>query len=111
MIVARATHCRRYPIRRCSAGALSRSAERTLMTDRTLVGFDVSTFTHDARTHDVYRAGSGPAVIVIHELPGIHPGMVEFARRLIGAGYTVRLPSLFGRPGKPLTVPDTVRSN
>lgn len=28
------------------------------MTDRTLAGFDVSTFTHDARTHDVYRAAS-----------------------------------------------------
>jgi dienelactone hydrolase len=71
------------------------------MTDRTLAGFDVSTFTHDVRTHDVYRAGSGPAVIVIHELPGIHPGMVEFARRLIGEGYTVWLPSLFGRPVSP----------
>ena len=59
------------------------------MTDRTLAKFDVSTFTHDTRTHDVYRAGSGPAVIAIHELPGIHPGMVEFARRLIGEGYTV----------------------
>jgi dienelactone hydrolase len=75
-----------------------------------MAGFDLSTFTHDGRTHDVYRAGSGPAVIVIHELPGIHPGMVEFARRLIGEGYTVWLPSLFGRPGKPLTVAETVRS-
>ena len=33
--------------------------------------------------------GSGPAVIVIHELPGIYPGMIEFARRLIGESYTV----------------------
>jgi dienelactone hydrolase len=59
------------------------------MTDRTLAGFDVSTFTHDARTHDVDRAGSGPAVIVIHELPGIYRGMIEFAGRLIGESYTV----------------------
>ena len=59
------------------------------MTDRTLAGFDVLTFTHDARTHDVYRAGSGPAVIVIHELPGIYRGMIEFAGRLIGESYTV----------------------
>jgi dienelactone hydrolase len=59
------------------------------MTDRTLTGFDVSTFTHDARTHDVYRVGSGPAVIVIHELPAIYPGMIEFARRLIGESYRV----------------------
>lgn len=34
-------------------------AERNLTTDRTLTGFEVSTFTHVARTHDVYRAGSG----------------------------------------------------
>jgi dienelactone hydrolase len=39
-------------------------------------------------------------VIVIHEIPGIHPGMVTFAQRLLGAGYTVYLPSLFGRPGR-----------
>jgi dienelactone hydrolase len=64
-------------------------AERNLMTDRTLTGFDVSTFTHDARRHDVYRAGSGQAVIVIHELPGIYPGMIEFARRFIGESYRV----------------------
>jgi dienelactone hydrolase len=49
----------------------------------------------------VYRAGVGPAVIVIHEIPGIHPGMLAFARRLLEAGYTVYLPSLFGRPGQP----------
>jgi dienelactone hydrolase len=80
------------------------------MTEPTLAGFDISRFTHGGRTHQVYRAGSGPAVIVIHELPGIHPGMVDFARRIIGEGYTVWLPSLFGRPGQPLTGPETVRS-
>jgi dienelactone hydrolase len=35
---------------------------------------------------------------------------VDFGRVLIDAGHTVYLPSLFGRPGKPFSVPETVRS-
>ena len=70
------------------------------MTDA-VPGFDVTTFTHDGRTHEVYRAGTGPAVIVMHELPGLYPGMVTFGQRLVDAGYRVYLPSLFGRPGAP----------
>jgi dienelactone hydrolase len=58
----------------------------------------------------VYRAGNGPAVIVIHEIPGIHPGMVSFAQRLLQAGYSVYLPSLFGRPGQPVSTGAVLRS-
>jgi dienelactone hydrolase len=72
--------------------------------------FDASTFSFRGRTHEVFRAGSGPGVVVVHELPGLHPGVVEFGRRLIDAGYTVYLPSLFGRPGEAPTVGATVRS-
>jgi len=72
--------------------------------------FDASTFSFRGRTHEVFRAGSGPGVVVVHELPGLHPGVVEFGRRLIDAGYTVYLPSLFGRPGEAATVGATVRS-
>src|SRR5450759_4430136 len=68
-----------------------------------LAGFDHSMFTHDGRAHEVFRAGTGPAVIVIHEMPGLHPGVVEFAQRLIDAGYMVFLPALFGRPGEPFS--------
>jgi len=67
------------------------------MATRQVPGFDLARFTHQGRTHEVYRAGAGPAVIVVHELPGIHPGVVELGRRLVDAGYTVYLPSLFGR--------------
>jgi dienelactone hydrolase len=52
---------------------------------------------------DVWRGGTGPAVIVIHEMPGLHPGVVGFARRLVGAGFTAWLPSLFGTPGRAYT--------
>lgn len=75
-----------------------------------LVGFDRAAFAHGGRRHDVYRAGSGPAVVVIHELPGIHTGVVELGRRLVAAGYTVLLPSLFGRPGEPLATAATLRA-
>jgi len=38
-------------------------------------------------------------VVLIHEVPGIHPGVLDLGRRLIGRGFTVYLPSMFGRPG------------
>ncbi len=38
---------------------------------------------------------------MLHEIPGLHPGVIDFARRLIAEGYTVYLPSLFGRPAAP----------
>jgi dienelactone hydrolase len=72
--------------------------------------FDTATFTHQGHSHAVFRAGSGPGVVVIHELPGLHPGVIEFGRRLIEAGYTVYLPSLFGRPGEAPTTGGVVRS-
>jgi hypothetical protein len=35
-----------------------------------LAGFTETTFTHDGLSRAVYSGGSGPAVIVIHEVPG-----------------------------------------
>ena len=54
-------------------------------------------------TRPVYRRGSGPAVIVIHEMPGLHPLVVRFADRIAAAGMTVFCPSLFGEPGREVT--------
>ena len=54
-------------------------------------------------TRTVYRRGTGPAVIIIHEIPGLHPLVVAFADRVAAQGMTVFLPSLFGTPGKPMT--------
>ena len=65
----------------------------------TFEGFTESTFSHGGIRHKVFRAGTGPAVILIHEVPGIHPGVLDLGRRLIGRGFTVYLPSMFGRPG------------
>src|SRR5215831_19807721 len=79
------------------------------MTDA-VPGFEVTTFAHGGRTHEVYQAGTGPAVIVLHELPGLSPGMTAFGQRLVDAGYRVYLPSLFGRAGAPATGGATFRT-
>ncbi len=55
--------------------------------------------------HDIYRLGSGPAVIVISEVPGITPRVVEFSREVSDRSLTVVLPDLFGTPGREPTVP------
>jgi len=57
----------------------------------------------EATTHPTYRRGSGPGVIVIHEVPGITPTVLAFAEEVVAAGFTVVLPSLFGRPGAPMS--------
>lgn len=65
-----------------------------------LDGFTKTRFTFDGKTRDVYRAGSGPAVMVNAEIPGITPKVVEFAKRVEALGCTVALPHLFGDPGR-----------
>jgi dienelactone hydrolase len=51
-------------------------------------------------TFPTYRRGTGPGVIVIHEIPGITPPVLAFAEEVVAAGFTVVLPSLFGTPGE-----------
>ncbi|MCF6390714.1 dienelactone hydrolase family protein [Mycobacterium sp. MBM] len=70
------------------------------MSDDTLADFEKTEFTHDGKTRAVYRRGSGPAVIVIAEMPGITPKVLDFARRVADIGCTVVLPHLFGTPGR-----------
>ena len=54
-------------------------------------------------TRPVWRRGTGPAVIIIHEIPGLHPLVIRFADRVAEAGMTVFLPSLIGDPGRPVS--------
>jgi dienelactone hydrolase len=65
-----------------------------------LADFSKTSFTFDGKARAVYRSGSGPAVVVIAEMPGITPKVVEFARRVEALGCTVALPHLFGDPGR-----------
>ena len=65
--------------------------------------FTRDTFTHEGAAKTVFRKGSGPGVVVIHEVPGVTPDVAAFARRVVDAGFTVAMPSLFGEPGRPVT--------
>jgi dienelactone hydrolase len=48
----------------------------------------------------VYRRGKGPAVVLIHELPGMTPECVDLARRVADEGFTVYMPLIFGEPNR-----------
>jgi dienelactone hydrolase len=65
-----------------------------------LTGWSVEPFTGGGYTHDVYRRGEGPGVVLIPEIPGIHPGVLGLGNHLVDNGFTVAIPSLFGEPGR-----------
>jgi dienelactone hydrolase len=68
-----------------------------------LTGWTASPFTADGITHDVYRKGEGPGVVLIPEIPGIHPGVLALGNHLVDNGFSVAAPSLFGDPGRPVS--------
>jgi dienelactone hydrolase len=69
-----------------------------------LEDFDHREITLDGAAKAVHVAGSGPAVIVMTEMPGISPQVARFSRWVRDAGFTVYMPSLFGRDGAVPTV-------
>jgi dienelactone hydrolase len=68
-----------------------------------IAGFEQTTFHLNDQTRTVYRAGKGPAVIVMSEIPGITPQVARFARYVVDAGFSVYMPQMFGTPMRPLT--------
>ncbi|WP_431124949.1 dienelactone hydrolase family protein [Variovorax paradoxus] len=67
--------------------------------DDPLDDFTPRQITLDGIEKKVYTAGRGPAVVVMTEMPGISPHVARFARWVRDAGFTVYMPSLFGRDG------------
>ncbi len=65
--------------------------------------YDASDFEHDGLTREVFVRGEGPGIVVMTEVPGIYDEVIEFADRLVDAGYRVYLPDLIGTPGKPFS--------
>jgi len=63
--------------------------------------FEVELRTYQGEARQVFRQGVGPAVIVMHEVPGLYPAVAEFGRLVVQAGFTVYMPSLLGTPGRP----------
>ncbi len=73
--------------------------ERSMHEDDPLEDFDPREITLEEVTKVVHITGSGPAVIVMTEMPGISPQVTRFSRWVRDAGFTVYMPSLFGRDG------------
>src|SRR5512143_4212008 len=67
--------------------------------DDSLEDFEHREVTLEDSTKVVHVAGSGPAVIVMTEMPGISPHVARFARWVRDAGFSAYIPSLFGRDG------------
>jgi dienelactone hydrolase len=73
--------------------------QRNMYEDDPLEDFSAREITLDGVTKVVHVAGAGPAVIVMAEMPGISPHVARFSRWVRDAGFTVCMPSLFGRDG------------
>src|SRR5689334_15062033 len=78
---------------------LARTPRRNLDEDDPLEDFARRSVALLEVTKVVHVAGSGPAVLVMTEMPGISPHVARFARWVRDAGFTVYMPSLFGRDG------------
>lgn len=73
-----------------------------------LAGFSINDVSVGGQRREVYRCGdTGPAVIVLAEIPGITPAVAAFAERVAAAGFQVYMPQLFGTPGKPMSLRGT----
>lgn len=66
-------------------------------------GFTSEPFSHDGVVRQVYRRGTGPAVVIMHEVPGITPPVAAFATRVADAGFSVYMPLMLGTPMRPVS--------
>lgn len=67
-------------------------------------GLEERSITLLGQTKQVFCTGSGPAVIVMHEAPGLYPSVVEFGNLVAAEGFRVFMPSLIGTPFRPMGV-------
>ena len=65
-----------------------------------MIGWSRSEFSAGKITHETFRKGSGPGVIIVHEIPGITPAVEKFANEVVAAGFTVVMPLLVGATDK-----------
>ena len=75
-----------------------------------LAGWTKGTFSAAGFTRDTYRRGTGPGIVLVHEIPGITPNVTAFANEVVDAGFTVVMPSLVGTPGRDMSGPYTMAS-
>jgi dienelactone hydrolase len=66
----------------------------------TISDFAETPFTHDGKTRPVFTLGSGPAVVILHEIPGFTPDVADFGRRVAERKMTAVIPLLCGEAGR-----------
>ncbi len=59
--------------------------------------------------HQVFCRGEGPAVVLMHDLPGMTEACVQLAERIAERGFRVYMPLLFGKAGERATVRNSLR--
>src|SRR3954469_16924991 len=101
---------RRKRSRRCQSSrpAIPEDGDGMTAPEADLTGWSAAPFTATGYTHDVYRKGEGPGVVLIPEIPGIHPGGLALGNYLVDNGFTVAMPSLYGTPEAPAMTPSMV---
>jgi len=62
--------------------------------------------THLGKTRNVYQKGTGPHVVILPEVPGLHQQVFALGDKLAHHGFTVHLLSLFGKDGEPFRYRD-----
>lgn len=62
--------------------------------------YELFIFEHKGISLPVYKRGKGAGIVLMHELPGITPKVLEFSNTLVARGFTVWMPSLTGIPGQ-----------
>ena len=69
-----------------------------------LTGWASAPFSAAGLTYEVFTrepaTGPGPGVVLLPEIPGMTPAVMGLANHLVGEGFTVAVPSLFGEPGR-----------
>jgi dienelactone hydrolase len=96
---AAATKAARFSVRLNMQGGAAPTRTQNMNEDDPLTDFTPREITLDGIKKVVHVAGAGPAVIVMTEMPGISPHVARFSRWVKDAGFTVYMPSLFGRDG------------
>jgi dienelactone hydrolase len=86
------------PTKSCPEVGTKAEAERGELDDA-LADFERERIAIEGVEKAVWVSGAGPAVIVMAEMPGISPDVARFSRWVREAGFTVFMPSLFGRDG------------
>ena len=72
----------------------------TQIAEYTTTAFTAETREVHSISHNIHCRGAGPPVLLIQELPGFRQKILALADRLIGAGFEVIMPHLFGPIGR-----------